>query len=77
MPIDKAGFFSTISFSWITKYLWVSYRKGITLDDLPKPSPYDTADHNAKRYLILFLLILFYLNFIILIFYCSNNCEFT
>ncbi|XP_044582517.1 multidrug resistance-associated protein 5-like isoform X6 [Cotesia glomerata] len=49
MPIDKAGFFSTISFSWITKYLWVSYRKGITLDDLPKPSPYDTADHNAKR----------------------------
>ncbi|XP_034945132.1 multidrug resistance-associated protein 5-like isoform X1 [Chelonus insularis] len=49
MPIDKAGFFSTISNSWISKYLWISYRKGITLADLPKPSPFDTANHNAKR----------------------------
>ncbi|XP_057338415.1 ATP-binding cassette sub-family C member 5-like isoform X4 [Microplitis mediator] len=49
MPIDKAGFFSTISFSWITRYLLISNRQGITLDDLPKPSPHDTADLNAKR----------------------------
>ncbi|KAK0163812.1 hypothetical protein PV328_002505 [Microctonus aethiopoides] len=49
MPVDNAGFFSTIFFSWITKYLWISYHKGINISDLPKPSPYDTADYNTKR----------------------------
>ncbi|KAK0181941.1 hypothetical protein PV327_000119 [Microctonus hyperodae] len=49
MPVDNAGFFSTIFFSWITKYLQLSYHKGINISDLPKPSPYDTADYNTKR----------------------------
>lgn len=52
MPVDNAGFFSTIFFSWITKYLWISYHEGINISDLPKPSPYDTADYNTKRLII-------------------------
>lgn len=54
LGVDESGLLSFITFTWLTKYMFRAYKKGITLDDLPVGSPLDTCDYNAQRWLILY-----------------------
>lgn len=47
--MDSAGLFSTLSFSWISKYMYKAYGKGLEMEELPAISPYDACDYNAER----------------------------
>ncbi|XP_046413794.1 ATP-binding cassette sub-family C member 5-like isoform X2 [Neodiprion fabricii] len=47
--IDSAGLFSIISYSWVSKLMYKAYSKGISINELPDVSPYDTCTHNTER----------------------------
>ncbi|XP_046735959.1 ATP-binding cassette sub-family C member 5-like [Diprion similis] len=47
--IDSAGLFSIISYSWVSKLMYKAYSKGISIEELPDVSPYDTCIHNTER----------------------------
>ena len=47
-PLDNAGFFSTITFSWLSNVVYKA-RKGIGYDDLPALSELDSAYSAATR----------------------------
>ncbi|XP_064460620.1 ATP-binding cassette sub-family C member 5-like [Ornithodoros turicata] len=49
MPSHKAGLFSYITLTWITKLMWKAYRQGIHHEDLWQVAPTDTAELNVKR----------------------------
>ncbi|XP_047348437.1 ATP-binding cassette sub-family C member 5-like isoform X6 [Vespa velutina] len=49
MPADSAGLFSYMFVTWMTRYLWKAYKKGILLSDLPLISPYDSSIYNLQR----------------------------
>ncbi|KAL2734392.1 ATP-binding cassette sub-family C member 5-like isoform X1 [Vespula squamosa] len=49
MPGDTAGLFSYMFVTWMTRYLWKAYKKGILLSDLPLISPYDSCIYNSQR----------------------------
>ncbi|PSN45519.1 hypothetical protein C0J52_13173 [Blattella germanica] len=49
IAVDSAGFFSFITYSWISRYMFKAYKKGLTLDDVPQCSPLDSSDLNAQR----------------------------
>ncbi|KAI4495187.1 hypothetical protein M0804_001388 [Polistes exclamans] len=49
MPADNAGLFSYTFVTWMTRYLWKAYKKGISLSDLPLISPYDSCIYNVQR----------------------------
>ncbi|XP_043666584.1 multidrug resistance-associated protein 5-like isoform X4 [Vespula pensylvanica] len=49
MPGDTAGLFSYMFVTWMTRYLWKAYKKGILLSDLPLISPYDSCIYNLQR----------------------------
>lgn len=49
LAIDDAGLFSLITFSWLSKYIYKAYKKGLTKNDIPKCSPLDSCDLNAQR----------------------------
>ncbi|XP_015521892.2 ATP-binding cassette sub-family C member 5 isoform X1 [Neodiprion lecontei] len=49
MPIDSAGLFSFITFSWVSTYMYKAFRTGITMEELPAVSPYDDCNYNADR----------------------------
>ncbi|KZC10716.1 Multidrug resistance-associated protein 5, partial [Dufourea novaeangliae] len=49
MPADSAGLFSYVFYTWITPYIWKAYKKGITIDDIPRISSYETCRYNAHR----------------------------
>ncbi|XP_025154543.1 multidrug resistance-associated protein 5 isoform X3 [Harpegnathos saltator] len=48
-PSDKAGLFSYVYITWMTRYLWKAYKKGLTIKDLPNISVYDTCEYNTLR----------------------------
>ncbi|XP_071553650.1 ATP-binding cassette sub-family C member 5-like isoform X4 [Temnothorax nylanderi] len=48
-PADNAGLFSYVYITWMTPYLWKAYKKGLTINDLPDISVYDTCEYNALR----------------------------
>ncbi|OXU29439.1 hypothetical protein TSAR_016237 [Trichomalopsis sarcophagae] len=50
MTIDNTSFFSYIYSSWLTKYLWKAYRKGITLDEVPDISALDSSSCNIQKF---------------------------
>ncbi|NWJ11165.1 MRP9 protein, partial [Crypturellus undulatus] len=49
-PMDDAGLFSSVMYSWLTPLMMKGYRHSITVDSLPPLSYYDSADPNAKRF---------------------------
>ncbi|RZF41687.1 hypothetical protein LSTR_LSTR011622 [Laodelphax striatellus] len=49
LDVDSAGLLSFITFSWLSKYMYRAYRKGLDLDDIPEGSPYDSCDYNCQR----------------------------
>ncbi|XP_043249230.1 multidrug resistance-associated protein 5-like isoform X1 [Colletes gigas] len=49
MPADSAGLFSYIFYTWITPYVWRAYKKGITIQDIPRISSYESCKYNAQR----------------------------
>ncbi|KAK2586704.1 hypothetical protein KPH14_011742 [Odynerus spinipes] len=49
MPADSAGLFSYMFVTWMTRYLWKAYKKGISMSDLPLISPYDSCTYNLER----------------------------
>ncbi|XP_076642871.1 ATP-binding cassette sub-family C member 5-like isoform X2 [Halictus rubicundus] len=53
MPADSAGLFSYIFYTWITPYIWKANKNGITIDDVPCISSYETCKYNAERLEIL------------------------
>ncbi|XP_078051143.1 ATP-binding cassette sub-family C member 5-like isoform X2 [Augochlora pura] len=52
-PVDSAGLFSYIFYTWVTPYIWKAYKKGITINDVPCISSYETCKYNAQRLEIL------------------------
>lgn len=50
MPIDSAGLFAVISSSWISKFMYKAHRTGLTMEELPSVSPYESCDYNVNRY---------------------------
>ncbi|XP_020289981.1 multidrug resistance-associated protein 5-like isoform X2 [Pseudomyrmex gracilis] len=48
-PSDNAGLFSYVYITWMTKYLWKAYKKGLTIQDLPSISIYESCEYNALR----------------------------
>ena len=49
MPVDKVGMLSFASFSWMTDIMWKAYKKGLKVDDLPRISPLESCEYNARR----------------------------
>ncbi|XP_043243521.1 multidrug resistance-associated protein 5-like isoform X2 [Amphibalanus amphitrite] len=49
MPVDKVGMLSFTTFSWMTSIMWKAYRKGLKVDDLPRISPLESCEYNARR----------------------------
>ena len=49
-PNDNAGFFSILTFSWLTLLIWKILKKSPTVDKLWKTSQYDEAVRNYKRF---------------------------
>ena len=50
MPLDRAGFFSFITYSWVTRYMKLSYKQGLKAEDIPLCSTADSCDHSAQRF---------------------------
>ncbi len=50
MPLDRAGLFSFITYSWLTKYMKRAYKQGLKRDDIPLCSTKDSCDNAAQRY---------------------------
>lgn len=36
----------------MSKYIYLAYKKGLTVDDIPLCSPLDSCDLNAQRYVL-------------------------
>ena len=49
MPLDRAGFFSYITFSWVGRYMRKAYKDGLKAEDIPLCSTTDGCDHCAQR----------------------------
>ncbi|KAM8799191.1 ATP-binding cassette sub-family C member 12-like [Eudromia elegans] len=49
-PMDDAGLFSSVTYSWLSSLMMKGYRHSITAESLPPLSYYDSADPNAKRF---------------------------
>lgn len=49
MPLDRAGFFSFVTYSWLTKYMTRAYERGLSREDIPLCSTKDSCDHAAER----------------------------
>ncbi|XP_063238702.1 ATP-binding cassette sub-family C member 5-like isoform X1 [Bacillus rossius redtenbacheri] len=49
IAVDKAGLFSSITFSWMSQYMYKAYKKGLYPEDIPHVSPFDSSDLNAQR----------------------------
>jgi hypothetical protein len=54
MPLDRAGLFSFITYSWLTKYMKRAYKQGLKRDDIPLCSTKDSCENAAQRYRIKF-----------------------
>jgi len=50
MPVDKAGCFEFVYFSWMTPIVWRSFRKGIKKTDTYECSILDSSRVNSARY---------------------------
>ncbi len=50
MPIDNAGCFGFIYFSWMTPIVWRSFRKGLKKTDTYQCSILDSSRVNSARY---------------------------
>ncbi|XP_039253748.2 ATP-binding cassette sub-family C member 5-like [Styela clava] len=49
-PIDNAGFFSTVFYSWVTGLVWKLYRSPVPIESLWKVPKYDAAETNCQRF---------------------------
>ncbi|XP_046652903.1 ATP-binding cassette sub-family C member 5-like [Daphnia pulicaria] len=49
MPLDRAGLFSFITYSWLTKYMKRAYKQGLKRDDIPLCSTKDSCENAAQR----------------------------
>lgn len=49
LGVDEASLLSFVTFSWLSRYVYKAYRKGLTLDDIPDGSPLDSCDYNSQR----------------------------
>ena len=50
MPLDNAGFFSFLTYNWVTPYMMQSYKQGLKPEDIPLCSTQDSCDHSAQRF---------------------------
>ena len=48
-PLDKAGLFSFMSYSWMTPFMKRAYENGLKPEDIPLCSALDSCDHSAQR----------------------------
>ncbi|XP_065575833.1 ATP-binding cassette sub-family C member 5-like isoform X12 [Artemia franciscana] len=55
MPLDKAGFFSFMTFSWMWKFIKIAYERGLEPNDLPVCSQLDSCEYNSQRFAHLWL----------------------
>ena len=51
MPLDNAGLFSFLTFSWVTPYMKMAYHYGLKAEDVPLISSSDSCEYTAQRYL--------------------------
>ncbi|XP_037076068.1 multidrug resistance-associated protein 5-like isoform X2 [Pollicipes pollicipes] len=49
MPVDNVGMLSLTTFSWMTYIMWGAYKKGLKVEDLPRISPLESCEYNARR----------------------------
>lgn len=49
LGIDKAGFFSFITYGWLTPYMNQSFKQGLNNENIPKCSPNDCCLLQAER----------------------------
>nr|XP_014277440.1 multidrug resistance-associated protein 5-like isoform X2 [Halyomorpha halys] len=49
LGVDEAGLWQFITYNWLTKYMRQSFKKGLTLDDIPNPCPQDSCAYNTQR----------------------------
>lgn len=49
LGVDEAGLWSFITLKWLSKFMQLAYRKGLKLEDIPNPSPYDACEYNVQR----------------------------
>lgn len=50
MPLDRAGIFSVITYSWLTKYMNRAYEHGLRREDIPLCSSKDSCAQSAQRF---------------------------
>lgn len=50
-PVDNAGFFSTVFYSWMTGLVWKLYKSPVPIESLWKVPKYDAAETNCQRFL--------------------------
>lgn len=49
LGVDESSLWAFITYNWLTKYMVKAYKKGLTVEDVPNPSPQDTCDYNVQR----------------------------
>lgn len=49
MPLDNAGLFSFLTFSWVTPYMKMAYHYGLKAEDVPLISSSDSCEYTAQR----------------------------
>ncbi|XP_075225132.1 ATP-binding cassette sub-family C member 5-like isoform X2 [Lycorma delicatula] len=49
LGVDEASLLSFVTFSWLSRFVYKAYRKGLSLDDIPDGSPLDSCDYNSQR----------------------------
>ncbi|CAH1408376.1 unnamed protein product [Nezara viridula] len=49
LGVDEAGLWQFITYNWLTKYMRQSYKRGLTVDDIPNPCPQDSCAYNTQR----------------------------
>ena len=47
--MDGAGFFSYITYSWITSFMRKAYKTGLKAEDIPLCATQDSCDYSAQR----------------------------
>jgi hypothetical protein len=58
MPLDSAGFFSMITYSWLTRYMKLAYQQGLKQEDIPLCCHKDHCEDAVQRLVDYNLLIL-------------------
>lgn len=60
MPLDSAGFFSMVTYSWLTRYMKLAYQRELKREDIPLCCNKDHCDDAVQRLVAKFDLLFYF-----------------